>query len=100
MLHFIGMIHWGLLILPHIHMLHASPVAHFLSGVFEKPPSPMTGKPRFSSSLVMTFHRPTIFSLSIGVTLLLYTLTLGRDDSSPRLWISSTSFFGLGALII
>lgn len=61
-------------------------------------PVPVTGSPLFLSSSSITFHLPTHTSLSIGVTLLPYTFTLGRFSSSPPRprgdWISSSTLRG------
>lgn len=46
----------------------------------------------------MTFQRPTIFSLSTGVTLLGYTLTFGSSGKMLLCSICSASFLGLGGV--
>jgi hypothetical protein len=62
------------------------------------PQWPVTGRSRLCNSCSMIFHLPTLFSLSIGVTLLSNTLTFGRARRSSFCLRASTIFRGLGGV--
>jgi hypothetical protein len=63
------------------------------------PQWPVTGKSRLFNSCSIIFHLPTLFSLSIGVTLLSNTQTFGRARRSSFCLRASTNFRGLGGVI-